>query len=77
MVKVIEYKVETQTTLPPGRLFLEKRNNTGSQLKKRNSTGSQSLHIMNDCSSKENYFAQTYQKKSSYEQSYFGILLTN
>jgi len=46
-------------------------------LKKRNSTGSRSLHIINDCSSEGNYFAQTYQKKSSYEQSYFGILLTS
>ena len=55
---------DTDNSMPPhGRLFLEKRNNTGSQLKKRNSTGSRSLHIMNDCSSEENYFSQTYQKK--------------
>ena len=69
MVKVIEYKIETQTIqchlqkAIPG-----KRNNRGSQLsfKKRNSTGSWALHIINDCSSEGNYFAQTYQKKSSY-----------
>ena len=49
----------------------------GSQLKKRNSTGSWFSQIMNNCAREGNYFAQKYQKKSSFEESCFEILLTN
>jgi len=70
MVKVIEYKVETQTIQCHLESYSWKKGIIQVvSSKKRNSTGSQSLHIMNDCSSEGNYFAQTYQKKTSYEQS--------
>jgi len=49
----------------------------GSQLKKRNSIGSWFSQIMNNCAREGNYFAQKYQKKSSFEESCFEILLTN
>jgi len=52
MVKVIEYKAETQTIQChlEGYSWKKRNNNTSSQLKKRNNTGSRSLHIMNECS---------------------------